>query len=515
MKFKKQTFSLPVRWLAGLAGLLIAVTLSVQPLTPVKAKTESPWKPNERVPGYANETYTPFIVADRDHYVHAFATQWTGTGMRNGIVYRKWSLEEGWTTPVDILLSPIESDAAIQGVYLDSTGMFHLLFFSGERTKKYIYYSQARVEKAASARAWSIPTIIGTQAIDPSYAAISGDAQGNLVVIYSGNIAGGGIYSVYSTDSGSTWSDPETVFLTRDSRNVPFSLRIFSGQNNTVHATWNVVTNLGADISLHYARYDMIEHRWNQPTTLNQKAGGGVGSFGPSFPSLVDTGKQVIVFYNSGNPYPNGPVEQGRPMQVVSISNDNGDTWTPPFIPFNRHQGRSGENTMTLDSDNIPHALFIQRIQVVENGEERVIGGIWHSEFKDGIWSSPERFITDYPAHDVRAVVVQGNVLFAVWRVDPGGPPHGIWFTYKTLDEEMRLPSIAYPTPIETVTAIPDSFFGIPTSTLTPIPEGLLDRPLLGTNSSPAVAIASGVIPTVVILIVLFVLYNKYQKGRP
>ena len=198
------------------------------------------------------------------------------------------------------------------------------------------------------------------------------------------------------------------------------------------------MTNLGADISLHYARYDLVEHRWNQPTTLNQKTGGGVGSFGPSYPSLVDTGKQVIVFYNSGNPYPNLPVEQGRPMQVVSISNDNGDTWTPPFIPFNRHQGRSGENTMALDGENIPHALFIQRVQMTENGEERVIGGIWHSEFKDGIWSNPERFITNYPPHDVRAVVVQGNVLFAVWRVDPGGPPHGIWFTYKTLDEEMN-----------------------------------------------------------------------------
>ncbi|HQU36650.1 MAG TPA: hypothetical protein PLR65_08690, partial [Anaerolineales bacterium] len=116
---------------------------------------------------------------------------------------------------------------------------------------------------------------------------------------------------------------------------------------------------------------------------------------------------------------------------------------------------------------------------------------------------------------DVRSVVVQGNILFAVWRVDPGGPPHGIWYTYKTLDEEMRLPSVAYPTPVETATAIADSFLGIPTPTLTPIPEGVLDRPILGTNSSPAAAIASGVIPVIVILIVLLVFFNKYQKGRP
>ena len=515
MKVTKQVVSLPIRRLGGLVGFLIVLSLGLQTPAQVEAKTESPWKPNERVPGYADETYTPFIVADRDHYVHAFATQWTGSGFRNGVVYRKWSLEEGWTTPVDILLSPMDSDAVIQGVYLDSTGMFHLLFYSGERTSKYIFYSQARVEKAASARAWSTPTIIGTQAIEPSYAAISGDDEGNLAVIYSGNIAGGGVYSVYSTDSGSTWSDPETLFLTRDSRNTPFSLRIFPGQNKTIHAVWNVVTNLGADVSLHYARYDLSEHRWSQPTTLNQRADAGVGSFGPSYPSLVDTGKQVVVLYNSGNPFPNGPVEQGRPMQVVSVSNDNGDTWTPPFIPFNRHQGRSGENTMALDSDNIPHALFIQRIQVIENGEERVIGGIWHSEFKDGLWSSPERFITDYPAHDVRSVVVQGNILFAVWRVDPGGPPHGIWYTYKTLDEEMRLPSVAYPTPVETATAIADSFLGIPTPTRTPIPKGVLDGPILGTNSSPAAAIASGVIPVIVILIVLLVFFNKHQKGRP
>ena len=110
---------------------------------------------------------------------------------------------------------------------------------------------------------------------------------------------------------------------------------------------------------------------------------------------------------------------------------------------------------------------------------------------------------------------MQGNVLFAVWRVDPGGPPHGIWFTYKTLDEEMKLPPVAYPTPIETATAFPNLFAGLPTPTPTPIPEGLLDRPILGTNSNPAVAIVAGVLPAVVILIVLLVVYYKFQKGRP
>lgn len=515
MKVYTRGLARPGRLFFSVTAFFIAAVLCLPSATNVQADTESPWKPNERVPGYADETYTPFLVADRDRYVHAFASQWTGFGLQSGVVYRKWSLEEGWTTPVDILLSPVGSDAVIQGVFLSSDGLFHLLFYSGDRNNKNIYYSQARIEDAASARGWSSPTVIGTQAIEPSYAAIMGDADGNLVVIYSGNVAGGGVYSVHSADSGITWSDPEVLYLTREARNVPFSLRIFPGQNNTIHAAWNVVTNLGSDVSLHYARYETDEQRWSQPTTLNEKPDAVAGSFGPSFPSLVDTGAQVVIFYNSGNPYPNGPVEVGRPMQVVSVSNDNGDTWTPPFIPFNRHQGRSGENTVALDGGNIPHALFIQRIQVVENGEERVIGGIWHSEFVNGIWSSPERFITEYPAHDVRSAVVQGNVLLAVWRVDPGGPPHGIWFTYKTLDEGKKIAPVSYPTPIETVTAIPNLNQDFPTLAPTQIPEGLLDQPVLGANNNPATVLVSGVLPAIVILIILLVLYNNFQKKHP
>ncbi|MCK7501740.1 MAG: hypothetical protein MZW92_75900 [Comamonadaceae bacterium] len=50
------------------------------------------------------------------------------------------------------------------------------------------------------------------------------------------------------------------------------------------------------------------------------------------------------------------------------------------------------------------------------------------------MWTNPDRFVSTVPAHDVRAVVSQGNVLLVVWREDLGVGQNGIWYSYSVLD---------------------------------------------------------------------------------
>ena len=139
--------------------------------------------------------------------------------------------------------------------------------------------------------------------------------------------------------------------------------------------------------------------------------------------------------YNGGNPFPGRPVSLGRPVQLVQLSNDGGKTWSRPLGPFPSHLGRSGEHALALDGNGVPHSLFTQRIETATaDGEYSIIGGIWHSAFVDGNWANPDRFITTYSPHDVRAIVSQGNVLLVVWREDPGAGKHGVWFSYRVLD---------------------------------------------------------------------------------
>src|SRR5574342_185110 len=72
-----------------------------------QAKSAYQWRADQKVPGYLDDTFTPFLIADQNRTVHAFASQWINDGgrRRQAIVYRRWSLAGGWTRPVDGLLA--------------------------------------------------------------------------------------------------------------------------------------------------------------------------------------------------------------------------------------------------------------------------------------------------------------------------------------------------------------------------------------------------------------------------
>lgn len=494
---KKNNF----RWVLFAVGLLILSTN----ISRVSAQIPNQWQSDERVPGYLDNTLTPYMVVDRNRTVHVFASQIVNEEtLQRAIVYRQWSLAGGWTKAVDILLSPT-GDAVIQGAFLDNKGMIHVIFWGGTAENAHIYYSKSPVQTAGSGFSWSQPVIIGNLSVETTSAAITGDDNGNLVVIYNGRSRGNGVYEIRSTDAGETWSKSAPIYLTYDQTLLPFSLRLALGREGRVHATWNVVTILGEDRSLYYANFDFAEQQWNTPITLVEKVNER-GFFGPSYPSIVDTGKEVIIMYNSGNPFDGLPVPAGRPVQMVSVSKDNGETWEVPVVPFYRHNGRSGEHTLVMDSNNVVHAIFIQRIEYVEGNKNVVIGGIWHSAYKDGVWSNPERFIPSVPSSNIRAVVSQGNVILAVWIEDQGVGQSGVWYNYMVIDSP-ELTVIPYPTlPITAVPANSTTNSSLePFPTSTPIPD------LLGSKEggNPSLPLVLGIAPVLVLIVVFLFVYRQ------
>ena len=500
-----------------LFAVLIGFLLLISGTPYVKAQKVIQWVPDERVPGYLDDTFTPFLLADQNRTVHAFASQWVEVSeyeRKLAIVYRQWSVMGGWTKPVDVLVSP-SGDARIHGAYLDSSGIMHVIFWGGSAKDANIFYSQAPVANADSSSAWSPPTVIGERAIDPSSAVLAGDDQGNLIVVYTGNIGGAGVYEVHSNDFGINWTKSKPVFLTNDFNLVPYSLSLYMGQAGKLHAAWNVVTNKGVDISVHYARYDVVENQWSEPVLLNKRIE-SEDYFGPSFPSIVDNGKNVVIMYNNGNPFSGRPVEPGRPVQEVSMSDDGGISWNDPAVPFYRHLGRSGEHTLVVDSNNVVHALFVQRIEYTVDGEYRLIGGIWHSSLQGGVWSDPDRFITSYAPHDVRGVISQGNVFLAVWREDPGAErQHGIWYSYTILDSP-ELPVVIPPTRLSdsvlTPTPASGSASALISTPATEIPMISMDNIPSGITSNPAVPLVIAIVPVALILIGVIVMYRFYHN---
>ena len=488
---------------------------------PVGAETGYGWLPDEKVPGYLDDTYTPFLLADHNRSVHAFTSQWVkeNDARRLAIVYRQWSLLGGWTRPVDIILSPIGGDANFLGAYIDPSDMMHVIFASTEAItrKTYVYYSSALATNADWAPAWSTPALVGDGASGLNSAAIVGDSFGNLIVIYSGNNIGNGVYSIYSKDSGRSWSTPQPVFLTYDSRLSPFSLHLTVGPDQNISAVWNVVTNLGVDEALYFASFDNQNFKWKTPVELDRRID-LPEYFGPSFPVVVDNGREVFIVYNSGNPFTDQPIGAGRPIQRCLVSFDGGSTWNGPLDPFPLHVGRSGEHALTLDGNGNPHTVYTQRIESFdESGNYSIIGGVWHSVFQDGIWSNPDRFVSTVPAHDVRAVVSQGNVLLVVWRQDPGGGASGIWYSYKVLDEP-ELPVIPLATAsldfTVTETATPISLPGLILPELSPQPELLDTASPSNIGSNPALPIMIGTVPVILVLVGVILGYGYLSSRR-
>ncbi len=76
-----------------LLGMLCAILVAGLGFAPAGATRPSSWAPDARVPGYLDDTFTPFLLADRNRTVHAFASQWVeNEGRRLAIVYRQWTL---------------------------------------------------------------------------------------------------------------------------------------------------------------------------------------------------------------------------------------------------------------------------------------------------------------------------------------------------------------------------------------------------------------------------------------
>ncbi|MEZ4613181.1 MAG: hypothetical protein R2838_23575 [Caldilineaceae bacterium] len=110
----------------------MAVLLLLAPAGPAQSAAIEQWMPQQRVPGYGDDTLPPVLLADRSRTVHAFTDQVVeDEPSQHAVVYSRWTLDDGWTEPVDVVLSPLKNYAQVLGVQMDDEGWIHLLFYGG------------------------------------------------------------------------------------------------------------------------------------------------------------------------------------------------------------------------------------------------------------------------------------------------------------------------------------------------------------------------------------------------
>jgi hypothetical protein len=466
------------------------------------------WARQERIPEYYDSTEEPpYLITDQNHVVHAFNSQpldLEDSTSPYAIYYRQWTLEDGWTTPNDILYYEPAGSIRLVSVVSDKEGVVHLVFQGSDLN---LYYTSAYLAEAGSSTAWAEPQIIGEQVTrsGPGFeyiGTIAVDSDANkIVVIYSGSQYGSGLYYVFSTDHGSSWSSPDLVFLTTGDDFVVTDPKLYVGSSGIFHAVWSNFKSDGSAGSGYYASWDPTNDAWSKPIDLDVP--------GIRTPSIVEyKGDLVVSYYHAST---NG--------NWWRRSSDAGITWTPPVQVSPFHKGTNGGLSFVVDSNNIMHAFFGERID--DNNH-----GMWHTIWTGTAWSNPEAVVKGPQVKDViggngfdprsaRAVISNGNVVLVAWGTDGAGGVNGAWYSYKRLDTP-ELPVQPLPVPSLAVQEMVTESVPVMTPTLSAekIPVILNDggdEPQ--SLRSPQTAILIGIIPVILLLLgIIFVRYISHNR---
>ncbi|MBW7885811.1 MAG: exo-alpha-sialidase [Caldilineaceae bacterium] len=507
-----------IRVLSLFVGLTLLAALPATGL----AQARLDWMPQQPIPDYAVGVLPPMLVADQNRTVHAFVTQPLDTDEEPGpdsnfaILYRQWTLDGGWTKPNDILLSPLKQQARVKGVFLDPAGIMHLIFYGGDEQDAYLYYSWVLAANAGNAHAWAEPLPIGPKPITPDVAQIAGDGEGNLAVVYSGNLGeGNSLYALYSYDHGITWSEPAPIFSTYRLDQKVFNFALSLGKSGILHMVWNVTDRDGRSVAGYYAQLSTLNGgSWSTPFVLDTPYGLGV-----STPAIIEHGDQVILVYNNGLPEPvTAEGSYTPPVLWYRISYDLGQRWTNPFRPFNQHIGINGTLSLVEDGDGQLYLFFGQRIPKDNTGGFDT-HGMWYSSWLGNQWSAAQPVVSgpqkpDFDPYDARAAVAQGNVILLTWRTDPGNRGSFTWFSVARVDAAetpiVPLPTSArpaiaiQPTPVPVVTSSPPEAELI-ASNIQPVTRQFSRSrdTYVSFSSGPAFGLLAGVVPVVLVLVAI------------
>ncbi|MCB0189202.1 MAG: exo-alpha-sialidase [Caldilineaceae bacterium] len=446
-----------VRW-QGLAVVILALVGFALQRDISHAQQLPQWTPQQRISGYSNETLTPILVADQNRTVHAFASQAPGeTSNAVDILYSRWTVQDGWTQPIDIVIPPAgRQQARVEGAHLTQDGMMHMVFFGGNDAVAEIYYTRAPAVAADRAPMWTAVDVVGERAVTPDEAALVGDSRDSLYLLYSGNMNGNGLYATQSLDGGDTWSEPVPIFYTYDSTRWPLGLKMYVDGQDRIHAVWAVVNSTGNSEAIYYTQLEHEEAQWREPLLLSDST---EMPFETDTPNIVEYHDELMVIYHYDQPT----------TRWIRRSRDNGLTWSEPVKAFPSHIGSNGPVTFVIDSNDVLHVFFGER-----TGEHPADHGMWHSTWDGNQWRPPRAIVSDKVRDDfdpsfARAILSQGNVILVTWMTDPGKLQRGTWYSYTTLAAP-ELPVEALPTP-PPPTATTVAIVAWPTATPTPHPR--------------------------------------------
>lgn len=489
--------------LSALAALTLFFSTATAALAFPSVQQAAHWSEPMRIPEYHNPLSPPKMVADREGTVHAFELGGRG-GSEFAIYHREWTLDAGWSRPIDILLPPFLGVApSLQDVLLTDRDDMLLIFYAGDQEGGDLYLSSANVASANTSVAWSQPIALNAEASAVATGRLFQTKDGRIHLVYGGQRFGVGLYELVSIDGGVNWSPPRMIWRSNSEEVWPDSIWFAEDDSAHLHVVWDTVTSRGQVPEIRYARQDQSTGAWSHVSALAVRE---TEEELLASPTIIFHDGKLLTVYQDGFP----------PTRWMRISNDYGESWRPPARLF-PHVGGYGDAVMLEDSLGRLHMVLGNRFPAPETY------GMWYSRMVDNQWS-PLTPIISGPGSDSfgpccpSAVVVDGNILLATWAHNVSQEfLTGAWFSYAVLPDAPHIVGSPYPTVTPTTTqAVLTVETGEPamTTTPTPVPGGVpADNPTsLPGGENPAVAVLVGLVP-VLLLVGLFLVATRQRAG--
>jgi hypothetical protein len=410
------------------------------------------------------------LAADQSGLVHLF---WNPLGTSE--IFYSFLDEQTWSYPMDVISSP---GARAPSAVVDAQGYIHLIWNASLQ----VHYSQAKVESASMASAWTEPVALAGSL---THAQIVIDPQGTLLIAYPG-LDSAGPAILISEDGGVRWSDPISISPTSRSDAAAEYVRAAISNDGTIHVVWTEyqLPNGFPPFGVYYAQSNDGGRRWSNPVQLagEQYVHANIATYG----------EQVVHVAWDGM--------AGTGGRYHRYSSDGGGSWSEPYTVTPAGEGGSeGPPQLAIDSNGTLHlaTTFGQRV--------------WYSLFQNRSWSNP----TYIPSGDETGIplvgqsidpnttrfiervvmaVNQGNRLHLVfWDSRPARQALDYWYTTRETSAAATA-LLPYPTsPPAPTQAVFQSLAaqGKPTPTISSLNLGdIADRPFTSTGLPVMVGVA-------------------------
>lgn len=480
-----------------LSKFLLSVLLTAQLVGFNQISTE--WQPIQRIPNFEDTARPPLLVSDQAKNIHVFNYEALNAS-KNAIFYRKWNQDEGWSPPIDIILTGLGGGAqTLQSAFLDQNNDMHLLYYVGTDKSGAVYHTKAYITDLDNASLWSSPVVIANKADPLPFITAAQQENGKILVFYGGNEIGNGLYLITSEDFGDTWSQPLALYLVSTEDQWPAAMQATVDHQDQVHVLWSQVSLAGVGETIFYGRLNEKHTAFEKEMIIAKREG---LDYSANWPSIIDSGDQLILIYMDDFPA----------TRWMRISQDYGDTWSIPIRPF-PEVGEYEYAILLKDNDNNLHMILGNRTIEPE------IHGMWYSRWVGNRWTALEPIVSgpvtkSFDPSAPQAVIAQGNLIFAAWWNNVRRENlSGAWYSYKRLDAS-EADVVVYPprdqAPVPNI-ALETS----PTLTLDRTPESQTENVQFSKTAStysPAAPIFYAMIPTAILLMLFFFFRNKKRS---